>query len=592
MLTNALFNDIILLVYGTQKNLCRLIYDIVHLNRITWHSIEKHQSRKENIMKRRILAIVLTLACVLSLSVSTFASDAKLKQGALSTSELKYWIDTASASSSKEITVPYSVSVTSDTVIPAGVTVNMADGTILSLYSNLTVNGKLNIGGWLYMTPTGRIDPAGKGKAVYSAFDHFITGNPGYNLSAVYPWYGQYPTDGHIYVVNFDGTKQDYHSYEYYIDGKKYEVSIPWWYYYPEKGTPTVVPYYTYSSYVCPIHHVYYTLCKECGVYYCPSCQQHTSHVKPSNNPTTPGTVVTLPTGTTMTYEEYLKYLYNNYNYNYYNGYYNPWNWDFTRYSDFVDYLNSGYYRDWYANYVYTYFRAKPAVANVKSGAVQSGTKVTLTTETAGGTIYYTTNGTTPDVGSIRYTGPITITKNTTLKTVVVYGNYIASEIKTYTYTVTAAAQFNDVSKYDGLALSLSKLISAGIIVNSDKFEPDGTFTYDELVAMLTSCGIDMTKVNILNEDTIRAAGAMTYNDFVYVTYKALRSIDRILPPQTSGTETIKELRNYKNVTNAAIYRSAFISFIENGLLYDLEFDPTAPAARYQLATVLANIVK
>ena len=93
-------------------------------------------------------------------------------------------------------------------------------------------------------------------------------------------------------------------------------------------------------------------------------------------------------------------------------------------------------------------------------------------------------------------------------------------------------------------------------------------------------------------QNTLQASGALTYNDFVYVTYKALRSIDRIQSPQSNGTETIKQLRNYKNITNAAYYRAAFISFIENGLFFDLEFDPTAPAARYQLATVLANIVK
>ena len=539
-------------------------------------------------MKSRITALLLALACVLALGVGVFADGS----GAYP-SELKYWVDAALKSPTKQVTVPTSVSVTTDTVIPKDVTISLAPGAVLMIKEDLTVNGKLNINGWLYMTPTGRLDPSGTGTIVYPFLDQITTDKAPQTItySPYYTWYAQYPTDGKIYIYNGDGTKQEYHSYEYYVDGKKYEVEIPWWYYYTDAGASTVIPYYTYSSYVCPVHKKAYTYCKDCGVYYCPSCHDHVHVTKPTYH-VDPSTVITLPTGSTMTYADYLKYLYSNYNYSYYNGYYNPWNWNFSNYSDFISYLNSSYYRNWYAEYVYENYRAKPAIANVKSGAVNSGTQVTLTTETAGGTIYYTLNGSIPDVGSFRYTGPITITKNTTLKTVVIYGNYIASEIKTYNYTVGAISSYTDVAKYDGLSLSLSKLISAGVIANSDKFEPDGTFTYDELTAMLTACGVDMTKVDIPNADTLQASGALTYNDFVYVTYKALRSIDRIQSPQSNGTETIKQLRNYKNITNAAYYRAAFISFIENGLFFDLEFDPAAPAARYQLATVLANIVK
>ena len=534
------------------------------------------------------MAFALVLACVLALGAGVFADGS----GAYP-SELKYWVDLAAKSPTKQVTIPTSVVVSTDTVIPKDVTISTSAGTVLTLKDDLTINGKLNINGWLYMTPTGRLNPNSAGSLVYPLLDYISTDKAGQPVtySPYYPWLAQYPTTGNVYILNDDGSKQEYHSYVYYVDGKKYEVEIPWWYYYTDAGTATAIPYYTYSAYTCPIHKTAYIYCKDCSVYYCKYCREHVHATNPHYT-LDPSTVVTLPTGSTMTYEDYLKYLYSNYNYNYYNGYYNPWNWKFNNYSDFIAYLNSQYYRDWYARYVYDNYRAKPAVANVKSGIVQPGTQVTLTTETAGGTIYYTLNGTAPDVGSFRYTGPITINKNTKLKTVVIYGNYIASEVMTYTYTVSAAASYTDVAKYDGLSFSLSKLIAAGVIADSDKFEPDAGFTYDELSAMLTACGVDMSKVDIKNADAIKAAGSLTNNDFVYVTYKALRSIDRIQSPQSNGIETIKQLRNYKNITNAAIYRAAFISFIENGLFYELEFDPAAPAARYQLATVLANIVK
>ncbi|NLB15544.1 MAG: hypothetical protein GX827_01870, partial [Clostridiales bacterium] len=236
--------------------------------------------------------------------------------------------------------------------------------------------------------------------------------------------------------------------------------------------------------------------------------------------------------------------------------------------------------------------RCRPGIASLPSGVVEAGTKVSLSTQTSGGTIYYTLDGSTPNAGGIRYTGPITITKNTVLKTVVLYSNYIASEVLTYKYVVSPVTNFSDIVGYEGLGMSLSKLVAAGVIENSSTFDPKGTFTYDELIAALAAIGCDVDKAKIENADALRAEAALTYNDFVYVTYKVLRANEKIRSPQSAGSYTIRQIRNYRNIKDAAIYRAAFISFVENGLFYDLEFDPAAPAQRYEFATVIANIIK
>jgi hypothetical protein len=74
--------------------------------------------------------------------------------------------------------------------------------------------------------------------------------------------------------------------------------------------------------------------------------------------------------------------------------------------------------------------------ASVVSGAVASGTTVTLTTDTAGATIYYTTNGSTPTTSSTAYSEPIAISAETTIKAFAVKSGNVPSNVSTFTYTI------------------------------------------------------------------------------------------------------------------------------------------------------------
>ena len=76
--------------------------------------------------------------------------------------------------------------------------------------------------------------------------------------------------------------------------------------------------------------------------------------------------------------------------------------------------------------------------ANPAAGAVPAGTTVELTTGTAGATIYYTTDDSTPTGSSTPYTAPITITKAVTIKAIAVKTGMTDSEILTAAYTIAA----------------------------------------------------------------------------------------------------------------------------------------------------------
>jgi len=83
------------------------------------------------------------------------------------------------------------------------------------------------------------------------------------------------------------------------------------------------------------------------------------------------------------------------------------------------------------------------------SGEVTSGTTVTLTTSTAGATIYYTTDGTEPTISSTQYNGPITITAATTIRAIAI--NVAGSSpISSATYTIASAAdELQTISEHD-----------------------------------------------------------------------------------------------------------------------------------------------
>ncbi|MCC5910450.1 MAG: S-layer homology domain-containing protein, partial [Clostridiaceae bacterium] len=75
------------------------------------------------------------------------------------------------------------------------------------------------------------------------------------------------------------------------------------------------------------------------------------------------------------------------------------------------------------------------------AGKVAMGTKVTLSTATAGATIYYTLDDSTPTTSSNQYTDPITINSAITIKAIGVKSGMNNSSVATFSYTVEELAK-------------------------------------------------------------------------------------------------------------------------------------------------------
>ena len=75
-------------------------------------------------------------------------------------------------------------------------------------------------------------------------------------------------------------------------------------------------------------------------------------------------------------------------------------------------------------------------IFSIESGAVDSGTSVTITCGTEGAKIYYTTDGTEPAASSTEYTAAISVTAAVTLKAIAVKDGMNNSAVASASYTI------------------------------------------------------------------------------------------------------------------------------------------------------------
>lgn len=96
------------------------------------------------------------------------------------------------------------------------------------------------------------------------------------------------------------------------------------------------------------------------------------------------------------------------------------------------------------AAYVINGTVATPTFSPV-AGTYSSAQSVTISSATAGTTIYYTTNGSTPTTGSTLYSGPVAVASSLTLKALAVKTDFVDSAIGTAVYTITSGANVYSV---------------------------------------------------------------------------------------------------------------------------------------------------
>jgi hypothetical protein len=101
----------------------------------------------------------------------------------------------------------------------------------------------------------------------------------------------------------------------------------------------------------------------------------------------------------------------------------------------------SGFSNSAVASAIYTIsLPAATPVISPAAGTYTSTQSVTITDATAGSTIYYTINGTTPNASSTVYSGAIAVSSTETIEAIAVASGFANSAVATATYTINLAA--------------------------------------------------------------------------------------------------------------------------------------------------------
>ena len=100
--------------------------------------------------------------------------------------------------------------------------------------------------------------------------------------------------------------------------------------------------------------------------------------------------------------------------------------------------VETGYTNSAVATAAYTIASVLPAPTfSPAAGTYTASQSVTISDATAGTTIYYTTNGTTPTTSSTKYSGAITVSATETIEAIAVETGYTNSAVATAAYTIT-----------------------------------------------------------------------------------------------------------------------------------------------------------
>ena len=129
---------------------------------------------------------------------------------------------------------------------------------------------------------------------------------------------------------------------------------------------------------------------------------------------------------------------------------------------------------------------------SVESGAVNSGTSVTISCATDGAKIYYTTDGNDPTASSTEYTGAISVTEAVTLKAIAVKDGMNNSAVASVSYTIKETVATPEFS------------VASGAV--------------DSGTSVTISCATDGAKIYYTTDGTEPSASGTEYTDAIIIT--------------------------------------------------------------------------
>ena len=190
--------------------------------------------------------------------------------------------------------------------------------------------------------------------------------------------------------------------------------------------------------------------------------------------------------------------------------------------------------------------------ASSASSSVPAGTGIELSTDTAGATIYYTIDGSDPTISSTKYTNPIVINAETTIKTIAIKDGLENSEVSTFTYSILAAVDTKSILQ---ARTALNETVQIEGIVTTEP-GPWGTAAFymqDDSAGMYIYAG----SATVQPGDKIRVTGkVITYSSEIEIEPTKIEVIStgneipkaKVVTPAGVNNDTQGELVSLENV--------------------------------------------
>ena len=212
---------------------------------------------------------------------------------------------------------------------------------------------------------------------------------------------------------------------------------------------------------------------------------------------------------------------------------------------------------------------AAEPTATPGAGNVVSGTQVELKTTTQGASIYYTLDGTTPDVSSALYGNKITITQDITIKAIAVKDGMNNSSILTAEYTIDA-----DITPITTVSVTLTTTPETGTEQKNTATVPeDANYT----VGDVTWTG-ELTEGKFKPSTTYTATVTLTAKkDFTFTGLTTAKISNETATPSDNTGKTVILTASF--TTAAGIFQSLVIKEqpkdITHGFTLDADFEIT-----------------
>lgn len=222
----------------------------------------------------------------------------------------------------------------------------------------------------------------------------------------------------------------------------------------------------------------------------------------------------------------------------------------------------------------------RPVVATPGAGFVNAGDEVTLTSETQGATVYYTTDGSEPTTGSTVYSEPIVINRDTTIKAFAVKDGLTSSNVYTYDYLIQKeVVRIHDIqgaghySKYEGFNVNDVEGVVTHVVDSRNFYMQDLQGDGDDKTAE----GILVYKYNhgLAPGDVVKVSGEV--KEYHVEGYSDKAEVD--LPSTEISASAITEVRSGEPLPDPVVIgvdRTAPTEVIDNDGLDT--FDPEEDA--------------